>query len=87
LAHAVVYGILTLLILSGFAKKNQDGKSGFGPVLYAVSIAGGYGALMEFVQYAFIPGRFFETDDMLANFTGAILAWAASNAAQKIFKK
>jgi VanZ family protein len=34
-----------------------------------------YGVLMEFVQYAFIPGRFYEYDDMLANAIGAVIGW------------
>ena len=34
-------------------------------------VASCYGVLMEFVQYAFIPGRFYEYGARLANAAGA----------------
>jgi VanZ family protein len=75
LAHAVVYGVLMFLILFGLAKA-RGRKPGLSEGLYALLLAGGYGALMELVQYKFIPGRFYEIDDMLANLSGAAVAWA-----------
>jgi VanZ family protein len=77
LAHAVVYGVLMFLILSGFAKARSR-RPGLREGLLALLVAGGYGVLMEFVQYKFIPGRFYEVDDMLANLSGAAAAWAGS---------
>jgi VanZ family protein len=74
LAHAVVYGVLTWLLLRAYALTRKDTQTPWKEVLLSgVSIV--YGVLMEFVQYAFIPGRFYEYDDMLANAIGVMLGW------------
>ncbi|MEI6411227.1 MAG: VanZ family protein [Bacteroidota bacterium] len=79
LGHAGVYGLLSWLLLWGFARA-QAAKGAHisaretGGIL---AFAAAYGVLMEFVQYAFIPGRYYEYGDMLANASGAVLGWLA----------
>lgn len=74
LAHAGVYGIFTWLLLRGYEKfKGTPGNRIF-IIITCISIF--YGVLMEFVQFAFIPGRFYEIDDMLANAFGSIVGLA-----------
>ena len=70
LVHAIVYGVLAWLLLRGWSRFAQQ------PVQWreravAFCLSTAYGVLMEWVQYAFIPGRFYEFDDMLANAFGA----------------
>lgn len=71
LAHAGVYGIFTWLLLHGYLK--FKGTPGNKTLVAIACISIFYGVLMEFVQFAFIPGRFYEIDDMLANSFGSIL--------------
>ena len=70
LAHAAAYALLVWLILYGL-RRQATPMTG----LAAFVFASVYGALMEFVQYAWFPNRFFEVDDMLANTVGAAFAW------------
>lgn len=74
LAHAGVYGIFTWLMLRGYwkMKGTPDNKN----IIVIACISIFYGVLMEFVQFAFIPGRFYEIDDMLANAFGSIVVLA-----------
>jgi VanZ family protein len=91
LAHAFVYFVLTLLLLWGWDRYQTSQKA---PVpshnasgLYAFGLAGGYGALMEWVQGTFFPGRSFEFDDMIANAVGAAIGWAGYRWLKKWFSK
>ena len=76
LGHAIAYAGLTGLSL--LALRRQSGQA---PTLRTSFLffifAAGYGALMEFIQGAFLPNRAFELDDMLANTFGAAIGWAA----------
>ncbi len=74
LAHAVVYGVLTWLLLRAYTRTRQAPLS-FGKEIIVLCLSTIYGVFMEFVQYAFIPGRFYEYDDMLANAFGAVMGW------------
>lgn len=72
LVHAVVYGVLAWLLLRGHSLAQQRSvrwRERAAAFLFATA----YGVLMEWVQYAFIPGRFYEFDDMLANAVGAVV--------------
>lgn len=74
IGHVAAYGLLVWLILYGFKKqngRNMSWKEGLAIVIGATL----YGALLEFVQGNFIPGRFFGYDDMIANTAGAAAAW------------
>jgi len=70
LVHAVVYGVLTWLLLRGWSHSSLR-SAGWRERWAAFLFSTAYGVLMEWVQYAFIPGRFYEFDDMLANAAGA----------------
>lgn len=72
LGHAVVYGVLTYLLLRGFKKEDMTGFAGNSPVS-ALIISIVYGISMELMQYFFFPGRFFELYDIIANIIGSIL--------------
>jgi VanZ family protein len=74
LGHALAYGILTWLGLRGLRNPEQGRLSGRTGALVCL-FAAFYGVLMEFVQGAFLPGRFYEFDDMIANTVGAVAAW------------
>lgn len=72
LGHFVAYGLLTWLIFLGFQKQN---KWTVGIAVWTVVGVSLYGILLEFVQWAFFPHRFFEVWDMIANITGAFAAF------------
>ena len=76
LAHAFVYGVLTWLLLRGMRQARGGAALSWKARLAVLAFAIGYGVLMEFVQFAFITGRFYELDDMLANGAGCLVAWA-----------
>lgn len=67
-AHAVVYGILTILILKGWLK--QKSTMVIAQIL-AVLLASLYGILMEWIQFSFFPNRYFEILDIFANIIGS----------------
>ena len=74
LGHVMAYALLVWLILRGFKLKNgysADWKIGLA-IVCAATI---YGALIEFVQGNFIPGRLFGYDDIIANTAGSVAAW------------
>ena len=74
LAHAVVYGFLTWILLRAYTRTRQAPLS-FGKEIIVLCLSTIYGVFMEFVQFAFIPGRFYEYDDMLANAFGSVMGW------------
>lgn len=73
LGHALVYAIQSWLILRGFARSSKA-KPGLREYAIAFGISAAWGVLMEFVQYALLPGRMCEFDDMIANAFGALVA-------------
>lgn len=83
LAHAFVYGVLTWLLLRAQLRTGSL-QSGFWVEIIICCISIAYGILMEFVQYTFIPGRFYEIDDMLANAFGCVMGWACFRMLLKI---
>ena len=86
LGHLAAYGILNWLLLWGYTRANgrrPDWKTGL--ILFCLSA--GYGILMEFVQGSFVPGRFFEVDDMIANAAGAAIAWFFFRPTLHLFSK
>lgn len=74
LGHAAAYGILGWLILWGLRRGLSSGMLGYAHFIGTFVFATAFGVLMEWVQYAFFPGRFYEYDDMLANAAGAAIA-------------
>jgi VanZ family protein len=71
-AHAFVYGVLVILILYGLKRSNIFTKKN---IWLTILGSAAYGCLMEIIQYAFFPGRFFEMGDNLANILGCFLGW------------
>ena len=68
--HFAIYAVLAWLLSSGYLR--TQGQAAHRYASWAIFlVASCYGVLMEFVQYAFIPGRFYEYGDMLANAAGA----------------
>lgn len=67
LAHAIVYGILNLLVFHAFFKeKKLTNKTKVLSILFCSL----FGVLMEFIQYTFFPNRYFEVLDIFANIIG-----------------
>ena len=73
IGHAVVYAILTLLILRGYFTKNAKQVLAVSILISAVIISSVYGVMMEVMQFSFFPGRFFEVLDIIANIIGSII--------------
>lgn len=70
LAHAFVYGMLTFLGLRAWQMTKGLAPNGYWIVILLSSL---YGFSLECVQYAFFPGRFFETLDIIANIIGSLI--------------
>lgn len=77
LGHAGAYGLLCWLLLHGRARyqKAQGAHISAQQMGSITAFAAAYGVVMELVQYAFVPGRYYEYGDMLANAIGAGLGW------------
>ena len=75
LAHAIAYGLFTLLILRGFWLQNGKKSVKWLPqVLLSFLIAAGLGFLMEWIQGRFFPYRTFDIGDEIANILGSVLS-------------
>lgn len=75
-SHFAAYGLLSVLIGWGYFKQHQPrviGTSKLSNQAFLVILVIGftYGVLMELMQYLFLPNRYFEYGDMLANFIGS----------------
>jgi VanZ family protein len=75
LGHALAYAGLCFLTLWGLSRSRADRTLTPRQMLLVLAFCAGYGILMEFVQFAFIPGRFCEIDDMIANAVGSLAGW------------
>lgn len=73
LGHTGAYAIMAWLMFRGF-RKATGRVALWKEVVVIFCLCAGYGALMELIQGAFFPARFFEVDDMIANAFGAALA-------------
>lgn len=71
LAHAGAYCVLTTLLIFGFAR---SGHTFWWAILYSILLAGGYGVLLEVIQYSFFPRRYFEVWDIVANIIGCLIS-------------
>ncbi len=69
LAHAAAYLVLATALLYGFRRNNIAFFTAAG---VSVLISAGYGVVMEILQYAFFPYRYFEVWDIVANIIGSI---------------
>jgi VanZ family protein len=65
--HFGIYFILQVLVMWAFARKDN-------PLTIILSFCFSviYGILLEGIQHFFLPDRFFEIFDIIANITGAL---------------
>ena len=71
LGHLLAYFVLSVSFLWAFAQTKQLNRR---LAFWVVITCASYGIVLEFVQFAFFPERYFEWWDMLANLVGALLA-------------
>lgn len=67
LAHALIYGVFSFLLINSFFKYYFLPQALFFGFIIGVI----YGMLMEMVQYLFFPNRLFEMLDIAANTVGS----------------
>jgi len=72
--HLIAYFVLTILMQLTFHFQKKYERLKLKPGYYAVLISALYGIVDEVHQY-FIPGRYCDILDLLANFVGIILAF------------
>jgi VanZ family protein len=73
-SHFAAYGLLSVLIGWGFFKRQHRHavkRLSINAFLIIVAFGFSYGVLMELMQYLFLPNRYFEYGDMLANLIGS----------------
>lgn len=69
ISHFAAYGLLSVLIGWGYFGLHQSLSIKVFLIILAIGFT--YGVLMELMQYLFLPNRYFEYGDMLANFIGS----------------
>jgi VanZ family protein len=72
-AHAFLFGILTFLMIVGFAKQYSVLRLKLYPIQYSLFISFMFGIFIELMQHFFIPGRQGDIIDVLANTIGCLL--------------
>lgn len=71
IGHFLFYGVLSWLSARALLKKGLYSRK---TIWLSTGLICGYGILLEFVQWAFFPNRFFEVWDLIANATGTLVA-------------
>ena len=82
-SHLIEYGVVALLVYEAFKERAKNNRLSFSPALLAIITTSGLGIFDECLQW-FVPGRFFDLDDILFNEiaalgavgTSSLLAWA-----------
>ncbi|MDE6754432.1 MAG: VanZ family protein [Muribaculaceae bacterium] len=72
-AHALMFGFLTAMILLDRTRKRDWLPVSIPPVMFAVAVSTAIGCLIEVLQLKMALGRGFEYSDMIADFAGALL--------------
>ena len=67
--HMIFYMILSILLLWGNQSREKSWNKRNAFIL--VTICAFYGLLLEIMQYAFFPSRYFEVLDIIANIIGS----------------
>ena len=67
LGHLVFYAILVITWAWGYQKRGHT------TLRWSIGISILYGILLEWVQYAFFPNRYFEVLDIIANIIGVLI--------------
>jgi VanZ family protein len=75
LVHIAMFGVLTFLLIMGFSREGNPQIVTKYPVLMAIITALLFGALMELIQNYFIPNRFGDIYDEIADFAGSLAGW------------
>jgi len=70
LGHLVIYAVLSVLTLAGASKSPRISLTKSNELLI-VGVCSVYGFLMEILQFACFPGRYFEVFDIIANIIGS----------------
>lgn len=70
--HVVVYAILGFLLSLAFFRQSGDATKRLNSSLKALFIGALYGILIEVIQGNFIPDRYFDKFDILANIIGSL---------------
>ena len=73
LGHAFAYGILSASYF--YAIRQSKRVLTIKKMIYVCLGTILYGILLEFVQYLFFPGRYFEVLDILANIMGIVISF------------
>jgi VanZ family protein len=78
-AHIGVYGLLVLLFGAWLSRLGQYRPSDprFRRAALAIGIPALFGVVIEFVQGNYIPQRYFDVLDIMANIIGSISGWIA----------
>ncbi len=84
LVHGFIYAVLCFLLVRVFLAKSKSLKQA---LLYAVLTSIVYGILMEIIQFAFFPNRYFEIFDIFANVLGAMSVYIFYLRQNKIIKE
>ncbi|HHM21213.1 MAG TPA: hypothetical protein ENJ20_04225 [Bacteroidetes bacterium] len=71
IGHFGAYFLLGWFVLAGLKKTGRQSRR---TALLAMTGVSLYGVLLEAIQWAFFPHRYFEVWDMIANITGAFLS-------------
>lgn len=75
-AHALIFAVLTLLMIVGFLKQHSSHTLRYNAVQAALIIGVVYGVLLELSQY-FIPTRDLDYRDIIANVGGCVSGYLA----------
>lgn len=73
-AHFFVFGVFVFLFITGFSKQSAFVALQLFPVSYAIILGIAFGIMIEIMQ-GLIPGRYFETFDIVANTIGCFTGW------------
>lgn len=70
--HVFLFAIMTFLLAQAFKKQYEIKYIRYNNVILSFVICFVYGFVLEVLQFLLFWGRYFEWEDLLANFTGCI---------------
>lgn len=87
LAHAIMFGFLTTMELLDFQRRRKFRPTAAATAAIAAILSAAFGVAVEYMQRAMQLGRGFETEDMVADAIGAVLAAVCWTALQRHWTK